>query len=53
MNDGTSAGPVRIVLAEDSLLLREGLVRLFDEAGFETLASYGDAEALLSEIDNL
>jgi DNA-binding NarL/FixJ family response regulator len=52
-NDGTSAGPVRIVLAEDSLLLREGLVRLFDEAGFEILASYGDADALLSGIDNL
>jgi DNA-binding NarL/FixJ family response regulator len=52
-NDGTSAGPVRIVLAEDSLLLREGLVRLFDEAGFEILASYGDADALLSGIDDL
>jgi DNA-binding NarL/FixJ family response regulator len=52
-DDGISAGPVRIVLAEDSLLLREGLVRLFDEAGFEILASYGDARALLSGIDNL
>jgi DNA-binding NarL/FixJ family response regulator len=52
-NDGTSAGLVRIVLAEDSLVLREGLVRLFDEAGFEILASYWDADALLSGIDNL
>ena len=36
--------PLRIVLAEDSVLLREGLVRLFDEAGFETVGSYGDAD---------
>jgi len=43
--------PLRIVLAEDSVLLREGLVRLFDEAGFETVASYGDADSLLSGID--
>jgi DNA-binding NarL/FixJ family response regulator len=41
------------VLAEDSLLLREGLVRLFDEAGFITVASYGDADALLAEVDQL
>jgi DNA-binding NarL/FixJ family response regulator len=43
-------GRIRLVLAEDSLLLREGLVRLFDEAGFETAAAYGDADALLSDI---
>ncbi|TFD27424.1 response regulator transcription factor [Cryobacterium cryoconiti] len=43
--------PLRIVLAEDSVLLREGLIRLFDEAGFETVASYGDADALLAEVD--
>ena len=43
-------GRIRLVLAEDSLLLREGLVRLFDEAGFETASSYGDADALLSDI---
>ncbi|MDN4640211.1 response regulator transcription factor [Agreia sp. PsM10] len=44
------SGRIRLVLAEDSLLLREGLVRLFDEAGFETAAAYGDADALLSDI---
>ncbi|WP_353828362.1 response regulator [Agromyces sp. SYSU T0242] len=42
---------VRVVLAEDSMLLREGLVRLFDEAGFETVGAYGDAEALLADLD--
>ena len=45
--------PLRLVLAEDSLLLREGLIRLFDEAGFVTVASYGDADALLAEVDAL
>ncbi|WP_127793613.1 response regulator transcription factor [Agromyces sp. LHK192] len=49
----TEAGrPLRICLAEDSVLLREGLVRLFDEAGFETVAAYGDADALLAEFDD-
>nr|WP_286329739.1 response regulator transcription factor [Agromyces marinus] len=42
--------PIRVVLAEDSMLLREGLVRLFDEAGFETVGAYGDAEALLGDL---
>jgi DNA-binding NarL/FixJ family response regulator len=42
---------VRVVLAEDSMLLREGLVRLFDEAGFETVGAYGDAEALLADLE--
>ena len=45
------ARPLRIVLAEDSVLLREGLVRLFDEAGFETVAAYGEADSLLAELD--
>lgn len=46
-----SRGPLRIVLAEDSMLLREGLVRLFDEAGFETVAAYGEADSLLAALD--
>lgn len=35
------------------MLLREGLVRLFDEAGFETVAAYGDAIGLLAEVEGL
>jgi DNA-binding NarL/FixJ family response regulator len=42
--------PLRLVVADDSVLLREGLIRLFDEAGFETVGAYGDAESLLSEV---
>jgi DNA-binding NarL/FixJ family response regulator len=38
---------VRIVVAEDSVLLREGIVRLLEEAGFEVVAQAGDADDLL------
>jgi DNA-binding NarL/FixJ family response regulator len=41
---------MRIVLAEDSLLLREGLVRLLDEAGAEVVAAVGDGEALVRAV---
>lgn len=37
---------MRVVIADDSMLLREGLKRLLAEAGIETCASVGDAEAL-------
>jgi DNA-binding NarL/FixJ family response regulator len=39
--------PVRVVIGEDDVLLREGIVRLLGEAGFEVLAAAGDAEAFL------
>jgi DNA-binding NarL/FixJ family response regulator len=41
---------VRLILAEDSTLLREGLVRLLAEEGHEVLAAVGDATALLSAV---
>jgi DNA-binding NarL/FixJ family response regulator len=41
---------VRVAIAEDSVLLREGLVRLLDEAGFEVVAQCGDADELLLEV---
>jgi len=37
---------VRVVVAEDSVLFREGLVRVLAEAGFEVTAQAGDAAAL-------
>ncbi|MEV5581550.1 response regulator transcription factor [Streptomyces parvus] len=44
---------MRVMLAEDSTLLREGLVRLLSEEGHEVLAAVGDAVALLREIEQL
>ncbi len=52
-SDTPAVPPLRLVLAEDSVLLREGLIRLFDEAGFVTIASYGDADSLLADVDAL
>jgi DNA-binding NarL/FixJ family response regulator len=37
---------VRAVIADDSVLLREGLVRVLTEAGVEVVAQVGDGEAL-------
>lgn len=39
---------MRVILAEDSPLLREGLVRLLTEEGHEVVAAVGDAAALLA-----
>ncbi len=41
---------MRVVLADDSLLLREGLVRLLEETGFEVLAQSGTADDLLRHV---
>ena len=41
---------MRVVLVEDSLLLREGLVRLFDEAGYVTVAAYGDTVDIVARV---
>ena len=41
------SAPVRVVVAEDDVLMREGIVRLLVEAGFEVVAQAGDADALL------
>lgn len=42
--------PARVVLVEDSVLLREGLVRLFDEAGYVTAGAFGDAEDIVARV---
>lgn len=38
---------LRVLVADDSVLLREGLVRLLEEGGCEIVAQAGDAEDLL------
>jgi DNA-binding NarL/FixJ family response regulator len=41
---------LRVVLADDSVLLREGLVRLLTEAGFDVVGQCGTAEDLLAMV---
>jgi DNA-binding NarL/FixJ family response regulator len=41
---------MRVVIAEDSILLREGLVRLLVDAGHDVVASVGDGEGLLRAV---
>ena len=41
---------MRLVVAEDSLLLREGLVRLLKEAGFDVVGQAADADELIRKV---
>jgi DNA-binding NarL/FixJ family response regulator/class 3 adenylate cyclase len=45
--------PIRLVVAEDSVLLREGLYQLLERAGFAVVGSAGDAEQLIGQVDAL
>jgi DNA-binding NarL/FixJ family response regulator len=47
VTDTTRAAAIRTVVADDSVLLRDGVVRLLTDSGFEVVAAVGDAEALL------
>jgi len=42
---------MRLVLADDSLLLREGLARLLDEAGFDVVGQAANGEELLEQVE--
>ncbi|MEU7065453.1 response regulator transcription factor [Streptomyces sp. NPDC046161] len=42
---------MRAVIAEDSVLLRIGLVKVLEMAGFEVVAEAGDAEAVLAAVE--
>jgi DNA-binding NarL/FixJ family response regulator len=44
---------LRVVVADDSVLLREGLVRVLIEAGHEVVGSFGDADSLLAAVEAL
>jgi DNA-binding NarL/FixJ family response regulator len=41
------SAPLRIVVGEDDVLMREGIARLLTEAGYEVVAQAGDADSLL------
>jgi serine/threonine-protein kinase len=42
---------VRIVIADDEALLREGLARVLEDSGFDVVGRCGDAEALLRMVE--
>ena len=46
--DISSRDPLRVVIAEDSGLLREGLARLLADAGLEVVARVGDGPGLIA-----
>jgi DNA-binding NarL/FixJ family response regulator len=41
---------VRVVLADDTVLLREGVARILDDAGFDVVGQAGNAEELLLKV---
>jgi DNA-binding NarL/FixJ family response regulator len=44
---------MKVVIADDSMLVREGLARLLAEAGVEVVATAGDVPQLLHELNNV
>jgi DNA-binding NarL/FixJ family response regulator len=44
---------LRVVVADDSVLLREGLVRVLVEAGLAVVGSYGDGESMLEALPDV
>ena len=45
--------PVRVVIADDAVLLREGIARVLSENGYEVVAQVGDPVALTEAVDSL
>ena len=43
---------MRVAIAEDSVLLREGLARLLDDAGFDVVAQCGTADELMLKLNS-
>ena len=44
--------PLRVVIGEDAVLLRVGLIQVLDEAGEEVVAAVGDAPSLVEAVGN-
>lgn len=47
MSKAEVAGPLRVVIGEDEVLLREGLIHVLRSEGFEAVGAAGDAKELL------
>ena len=46
----SAASAMRVVVADDSVLLREGVVRVLKESGFNVIAQAGDGEELVAAV---
>lgn len=44
---------LRVVVTDDSVLLREGLTRVLAEAGVDVVGAYGDGDSMLEEVQNI
>jgi len=42
---------VRVILADDAVIVRQGVARLLEDAGFEIVAQLGDALGLLTSVE--
>ena len=51
MIEGVEARPLRVVIAEASALIREGIARLIDESGGTVVAKVGDGEAFVAAVE--
>lgn len=50
VDEETGKARLRVVLAEDSVLLREGIARLLEDGGFEVVGQAGNADELLLKV---
>jgi class 3 adenylate cyclase/CheY-like chemotaxis protein len=50
-HEGDGPPPLRVVLADDSVLLREGIALVLEHAGFEIVAQSDNADDLLRTVD--
>jgi DNA-binding NarL/FixJ family response regulator/class 3 adenylate cyclase len=48
--EGSNTDAMRVVLAEDSVLLREGIARLLEDAGLEVVGQAGTADELMLKV---
>jgi DNA-binding NarL/FixJ family response regulator len=53
VSSGTTAkdAPLRVVIAEDSALIREGIARLIEESGGSVVDKVGDGEAFVASVE--
>lgn len=51
--NGQPTTELRVVVVDDSVLLREGICRILDDAGIEVVAQLGDARTLEAVVEDL